>query len=293
MVDPDEINAARRALGRRLAHMRKDAGHTQHGLARLVQYGRSSIANTETGRQHPERPFWARCDQVLRTGGVLIAEYDRIADLNHRRLPRPAAGTSRHAADHGGEASTRTNGREQSVRVIWVNGAFGAGKTTLAQHLIADDPQLLLFDAELPGFMLRELVPLPPSGDFQDLRVWRRSVVDTAVALAQEYQRTLVVPMTVVVWPYLDEILTGLRAHGMDVTHYFITVPTNVIRRRIEAQSLWPQDPARDAQARTWRLAQVNRCAQAAQTLPAGTVTLDGTLPVEQLAARVTGAARS
>ncbi|GAB3849100.1 hypothetical protein GCM10029963_32980 [Micromonospora andamanensis] len=68
MVDPDEINAARRALGRRLAHMRKDAGHTQHGLARLVQYGRSSIANTETGRQHPERPFWARCDQVLRTG---------------------------------------------------------------------------------------------------------------------------------------------------------------------------------------------------------------------------------
>ncbi|WP_255542147.1 hypothetical protein [Micromonospora sp. S-DT3-3-22] len=37
--------------------------------------------------------------------------------------------------------------------------------------------------------MLREIVPLPPSGDFQDLRVWRRSVVDTAVALAQEYQR--------------------------------------------------------------------------------------------------------
>ncbi|GGM29327.1 hypothetical protein GCM10011608_12460 [Micromonospora sonchi] len=179
------------------------------------------------------------------------------------------------------------------MRVIWVNGAFGAGKTTLAQHLIADDPQLLLFDAELPGFMLRDIVPLPPSGDFQDLRVWRRSVVDTAVALAQEYQRTLVVPMTVVVWPYLDEILTGLRTCGMDVAHYFITVPTDIIRRRIEAQSFWPQDPARDAQVRTWRLAQVDRCAQAAQNLPDSTITLDGTLPVEQLAARVTGAARS
>ncbi|MFC8845774.1 MULTISPECIES: hypothetical protein [unclassified Micromonospora] len=112
------------------------------------------------------------------------------------------------------------------MRAIWVNGAFGAGKTTLAQQLIADDPQLLLFDAELPGFMLREVAPLPPSGDFQDLRVWRRSVVDTAVALAQEYQRTLVVPMTVVVWFYLDGILIGLRACGMDVAHYFITVPT-------------------------------------------------------------------
>ncbi|MFF3868894.1 helix-turn-helix domain-containing protein [Micromonospora sp. NPDC001898] len=93
MADHDEINAARRALGRHLAHLRKDAGHTQHRLARLVQYGRSSVANTETGRQHPERPFWTRCDQALRTGGVLTAEYDRIADLNHRR--RPAAPDSR------------------------------------------------------------------------------------------------------------------------------------------------------------------------------------------------------
>ncbi|MDG4793034.1 helix-turn-helix transcriptional regulator [Micromonospora sp. WMMD1082] len=89
MVDHDEITTARRALGRRLAHLRKDAGHTQHSLARLVQYGRSSVANTETGRQHPERPFWTRCDHVLRTGGVLTDEYDRIADLNHRRH-RPA-----------------------------------------------------------------------------------------------------------------------------------------------------------------------------------------------------------
>ncbi|WP_194823103.1 hypothetical protein [Micromonospora sp. S-DT3-3-22] len=98
--------------------------------------------------------------------------------------------------------------------------------------------------------------------------------------------------MTVVVWTYLDEILAGLHTHGMNAAHYFITVPTDIIRRRIEAQSLWPKDPARDAQVRAWRLAQVDRCVQAAQSLPAGTITLDGTLPVEQLAATVTGAAR-
>ncbi|MFI6163113.1 helix-turn-helix domain-containing protein [Micromonospora haikouensis] len=95
MVDHGEITAARCALGRYLAHLRKDAGHTQHSLARLVQYGRSSIANTETGRQHPERPFWTRCDQVLRTGGVLTAEYDRIADLRHRhRRPADSPGST-------------------------------------------------------------------------------------------------------------------------------------------------------------------------------------------------------
>ncbi|WBB80392.1 helix-turn-helix transcriptional regulator [Micromonospora sp. WMMD882] len=98
MGGPDEITAARRALGRHLAHLRRAAGHTQHGLARLVQYGRSSVANTETGRQHPERSFWSRCDTVLRTGGVLAAEHDRIAGLDDRRRRRPAARADDHAA---------------------------------------------------------------------------------------------------------------------------------------------------------------------------------------------------
>ncbi|ABP56839.1 helix-turn-helix domain-containing protein [Salinispora tropica] len=84
MRDTDDTRTARHALGRRLAELRRAAGQTQHGLARLVQYGRSSVANTETGRQHPERPFWTRCDEALRTGGVLTAEYDRIANRDHR-----------------------------------------------------------------------------------------------------------------------------------------------------------------------------------------------------------------
>ncbi|MEW2385577.1 helix-turn-helix transcriptional regulator [Micromonospora sp. NPDC047707] len=78
MVDSDEIKSARRDLGRTLAHA---AGHTQHGFAGLVQYGRSSVANTETGRQQPDRAFWVRCDMVLQTGGALVKEYDAIVAL--------------------------------------------------------------------------------------------------------------------------------------------------------------------------------------------------------------------
>lgn len=173
------------------------------------------------------------------------------------------------------------------MRVIWVNGAFGAGKTTLSQRLLADDPRLLLFDAELPGYMVREIVPLPPSGDFQDLRVWRRSVVDTAVALLQEYDRTLVVPMTVVEPQYLREIFDGLRDQGVSVDHYFVNTPAEVLRKRIEAQQIWPDDPERDAEVRAWRLAQVQRCAAAVPLLPADTVLLDGELPVAELAEQV------
>ncbi|MEU7925131.1 AAA family ATPase [Micromonospora sp. NPDC049107] len=173
------------------------------------------------------------------------------------------------------------------MRVIWINGAFGAGKTTLSQQLTTEDPRLLMFDAELPGFMLREIVPPPVSGDFQDLRVWRRTVADTAIALLEEYGRTLVVPMTVVVPSYLDEIFGRLRAHDVLVDHFFIDVPTDVLRTRIAAQSVWPDDPDRDAQVRAWRLEQVARCAAAVSMLPADTVVLDGQLPVAQLASEV------
>jgi hypothetical protein len=173
------------------------------------------------------------------------------------------------------------------MRVIWINGAFGAGKTTLSQQLTAEDPRLLMFDAELPGFMVREIVPLPASGDFQDLRVWRRSVADTAIALLEEYGRTLVVPMTVVVPSYLEEIFGRLRVHSVGVDHFFIDVPSCVLQARIEAQSVWPDDPARDGQVRTWRLEQVARCAAAVGLLPADTMVLDGELPVTELASQV------
>ncbi|MEV4384297.1 helix-turn-helix transcriptional regulator [Micromonospora sp. NPDC049580] len=98
MADSDETKAARRELGRRLAQLRRAGGHTQHDLARLVQYGRSSVANTETGHQHPDRAFWARCDTVLQAGGMLVREYDRITELNRQRRRSSAIQEARSAS---------------------------------------------------------------------------------------------------------------------------------------------------------------------------------------------------
>lgn len=39
--------------------------------------GGLTVASIETGRQHPDRGFWNRCDAILRTGGALTAEYAR------------------------------------------------------------------------------------------------------------------------------------------------------------------------------------------------------------------------
>ncbi len=57
MLDPSEIVAARHALGRLLAKHRQAAGLNQHQLAPHTHYGRSTIANGETGRQNVPRDF--------------------------------------------------------------------------------------------------------------------------------------------------------------------------------------------------------------------------------------------
>lgn len=73
--------------------------------------------------------------------------------------------------------------------IVWINGAFGAGKTTTARELIDLIPNSTLFDPELIGAGLTQLLPakrLAEVGDFQDLPIWRRLVVDTAAAMLAE-----------------------------------------------------------------------------------------------------------
>jgi hypothetical protein len=80
-----EITEARRVLGRQLAELRQAAGYNQHEFAPLTCYGRSTIANVETGRQQVPRAFWARCDEALGTEGALVTGFDRITAMVQER----------------------------------------------------------------------------------------------------------------------------------------------------------------------------------------------------------------
>ena len=94
-------------------------------------------------------------------------------------------------------------------------GQNGAGKTTTAHELIELIPNSTLFDPEVIGGALERLLPpkrLAEVGDFQDLPIWRRLVIDTAAAMLAELGGTLVVPMTLLRQEYRDEIFGGLAA---------------------------------------------------------------------------------
>ncbi|WP_428964593.1 helix-turn-helix domain-containing protein [Micromonospora fluostatini] len=83
-VTPETVADARRLLGARLADTRRAAGVRQVGLARMVRWSRSTVANVETGRQSTPREFWLACDLALGAGGLLVAGWAETNALSSR-----------------------------------------------------------------------------------------------------------------------------------------------------------------------------------------------------------------
>ncbi|WP_117215145.1 AAA family ATPase [Allorhizocola rhizosphaerae] len=167
--------------------------------------------------------------------------------------------------------------------ILWVNGPFGSGKSTLVDELRTRLPDALVFDPEHIGYVLREIVEVP-TGDFQDLPMWRREVASFAVGPVQDYGRLLLVPMTLVRPEYLVEIFGAIEAAGVGVHHVFLDAPREVIEQRIDGRSFYPDDPTQDVRVRAWCKARVDACRAAVDALPAGTVVLDATQTPQQLA---------
>ncbi|WP_420330342.1 helix-turn-helix domain-containing protein [Micromonospora endolithica] len=98
-MTPEELAAARRVLGLKLAATRKAMGVTQVRLAVTVQWSRSTIANVETARQSAPREFWIASDVALGTGGLLVAEWTRTEALSRRLRHQAAVETIRRHLD--------------------------------------------------------------------------------------------------------------------------------------------------------------------------------------------------
>jgi len=161
--------------------------------------------------------------------------------------------------------------------MIWINGAFGAGKTTLAEELHRRLPDALAFDPEYVGYILTKWVPSPPSGDFQDIPLWRKLVAEFAIGMAAEYGKPMIIPMTLVNSGCREEIFGPIAKAGERLHHVFLHVPADELRRRIDGRVL-SDDPEVDAQARAFGHGNVERCVAARDELSAGTLILRGDL---------------
>ncbi|MFG1794736.1 AAA family ATPase [Nocardia sp. NPDC049149] len=131
--------------------------------------------------------------------------------------------------------------------IVWLNGTFGAGKTTTARELVGLLPEARIFDAEYVGYMLRHVMVSEQVGDFQEWRPWRGLVVATATQVLDYVGGTLVIPQSVLVQQYWQEISAGLAAADVPVHHVVLDAERAELLRRIESDTAEPG-------ARQWRL---------------------------------------
>jgi gluconate kinase len=155
--------------------------------------------------------------------------------------------------------------------IIWINGAFAAGKTTLAEELHRRLPAAVVYDPEDVGLMLWKW--MRPAGDFQHLPSWRELVVATALSLRRHHAETLIVPMSLIRDGYRAEILGGLADAGEEVLHVFLAADTGVLRERLNARVTHPGKEW-DQVAREFGMTGQDEMAAAAASQPAGTLML-------------------
>lgn len=173
--------------------------------------------------------------------------------------------------------------------IVWLNGAFGAGKTTAAHELLDLLPGSTLYDPGIIGAGLRRTLPkerLARIDDFQDLRSWRRLVVDTAAALLTEVPGPLITPMTLLRREYRDEIFGALAARRIPVRHLLLHADESALRHRIDARAT-----AEGGTSRAWCLGHLRPYETALPWITAEAHTVDTSrLTPRQTAERVAGA---
>jgi hypothetical protein len=118
--------------------------------------------------------------------------------------------------------------------IVFLTGPFGVGKTTVAQRLVELWPGAILFDPEKVGALVRDLLaPVEWVSDFQDYAVWRGLVIDVVRRLREEYDRPIIMPMTVWRRDYFDAMVGGLLQLDPTVLCVRLTVTRETLVSRI------------------------------------------------------------
>ena len=138
--------------------------------------------------------------------------------------------------------------------IIWINGPFGVGKTTVAKLLARRIAGASLFDPEEIGFMLRRVIPREwKTGDFQDLPLWRKLTVCALRGIVEHHPQPVIVPMTLVNAVYFNEVIGELRNSKVEVHHFSLLASKSTLRRRLVCRFAPPWSTV-------WAARQMNRC---------------------------------
>lgn len=136
--------------------------------------------------------------------------------------------------------------------IIWINGAFGAGKTTTCYELSRRLPNSFVYDPENVGYFIRKNAPKQIlKSDFQDHTIWREMNYSMLQTICNDYAGIIIVPMTIVNPQYFDDIVTRLRSSGVEVKHFTLLASHETLLKRLKK---------RGDNKDSWPAKQIDRC---------------------------------
>ncbi|MBX7169805.1 MAG: AAA family ATPase [Pyrinomonadaceae bacterium] len=121
--------------------------------------------------------------------------------------------------------------------ILFINGSFGVGKTTVGRILKKQIKGSVLYNPEWFGSVLMRLpINFRGSGtdDFQDLDLWRKSVV-YGIKLFRFFAReTVIVPMAFSRKDYFEEILREISQFDNKIRIFCLKAGFEIIVKRLQ-----------------------------------------------------------
>jgi adenylate kinase family enzyme len=141
-----------------------------------------------------------------------------------------------------------------------INGAFGSGKTTLAELLSNELSNSMIFNPEEIGYMLRNLISVEDrdlnerTDDFQDIKLWKNITLQVARELKIKYKKDLIVPMTIHKSANFEYIYNGFKELDDSLYHFCLIASEETLKKRLTI---------RGDVIGGWQFQQIDKCIKA------------------------------
>ena len=119
--------------------------------------------------------------------------------------------------------------------IIWIDGAYGVGKSTLAEKLHEVLPNSFIFDAENVGNAVRDNMPqrVYYSETFEGYPLWFHICNELLTELSNRFDGVILVPMTLMQRDSFPKFADPLRGQGIEIVHVLLESSKKVIHDRI------------------------------------------------------------
>lgn len=121
--------------------------------------------------------------------------------------------------------------------IVWISGAYGVGKSTLAEALVKKINNTIIFDAEIVGDAVRENYPNEPYGViYEDYPLWCEFNYMLLRDVHTTFHHNILVPMTMVRRNSYDKIIQRLLDDGIDTKLIILEGSYQCVHDRILAR---------------------------------------------------------